>query len=111
MNNTLTALSLAAVLVFTTACAGFYSAPVVPGAAFIYADTKAPMDIDADSTNLGSKTGKAKVTTILGLLSFGDASTTAAAQNGGITTVRHLDYEFKNILGIYSEFTTVAKGD
>jgi hypothetical protein len=94
---------------FATGCA-FYSAPVVPAVAPIFTNTKAPLDIDYDETQLGSKTGKASVTAVLGF-SWGDASATAAARDGGITTIRHADYEYLNVLGIYSSFTTVVKGD
>ena len=30
---------------------------------------------------------------------------------GGIKTINHVDYEFSNILGVISEFTTVVYGD
>jgi hypothetical protein len=91
--------------------AGCYTAPVIPALAGVYTNTKAPMDIDYDETQLGSKTGKASTTTILGLVAWGDASAAAAAADGGITTIRHADYEFLNVLFIYQSFTTVVRGD
>jgi hypothetical protein len=82
---------------------------------------KAPLQVEAIGQKLGPKVGKAKVQGILigGLLFFagvppilawGDASVAAAAKNGGITQVQHLDYEILNILGIYVEFTVIAYG-
>jgi hypothetical protein len=102
--------------VLTTAAAlalvaGCFTAPVVPPVGFVFTNSQAPLDVDMNQTQLGSKTGKASVISILGLFSFGDASTATAARDGGITTIRHADYEFLNVLGIYQSFTTVVRGD
>ena len=48
---------------------------------------------------------------MLGLVSWGDGSTRAAAQDGGITTIRSADYEFVSYLGIDSKYTTIVHGD
>lgn len=101
---------LLAALLLTTGCA-FYSAPVVPALGWAYTNTQAPLDVDYDQTQLGSKTGRASVSSVLGLFAWGDASTTAAARDGGITTIRHADYEYLNVLGVYTTFTTVVRGD
>ena len=108
MRNALIGLALAAVTGISTGC---YTAPVMPPVAGVYSNIQAPLDIDANESTMGSKTVKSSVVAILGLFSFGDASTAAAAREGGITTIRHLDYEYFNVLGIYQRFTTVAKGD
>ena len=102
---------LGCLLCSTVGCAGFLTAPVVPPTAVIYTDMKAPMDVDLNSTSPGSKSGSASTQNILGLVSWGDASVEAAAADGGIGTVNHADYQFFNILGIYSKFTTVVHGD
>ena len=47
---------------------------------------------------------------ILGLVAWGDASAEAAAKDGGITIIEHVDYEYMNILFIYQRFTTIAHG-
>ena len=36
---------------------------------------------------------------------------TTAAANGGITTIKFVDYEVENILGVYGQYTTVVYGD
>ena len=48
-----------------------------------------------------------------GLLFFatGDASISAAMQNGGITRVHHVDYETLNILWLYAKYTTIVHGE
>jgi hypothetical protein len=72
---------------------------------------QAPLDIDNDQTQLGAKVGESSTQNVLGVVSWGDASTRAAAQAGGITTIRSADYEFYTVLGIYSKYTTIVHGD
>ena len=90
---------------------GCYAAPVIPPGGNVYSNISAPLDVDADGLGTGSKSGSSAVTSILGVVSWGDCSVEAAAGAGGISTVNQLDYEFFNILGIYQKFTTVAHGD
>lgn len=101
---------LAALLGVSTGCA-FYSAPVVPPVAGVFSNIEAPLDVDMDPTELGTKVGRSSASNILSLISFGDASIAGAAQRGGIQTIRHADYEYFNILGVYQRFTTVVHGD
>jgi hypothetical protein len=96
--------SICAAAVLVTGC---YTAPVMPPIAFVYMNTEAPLDHDLVDTKLGSKTGRASTTSILGIIATGDASAAAAARAGNISTIRHADYEYFNVLGIYQRFTTV----
>ena len=50
-------------------------------------------------------------TSILSMVATGDASIEAAMKNGGITKVHHVDWQAKNILGIYGEFKTTVYGE
>jgi len=75
----------------------------------IYTEIKSP--IAADGGVSYSKIGTAKSVSILGLVATGDASIKAAAANGRITTVKYVDYDVKNILGIYGEYITTVYGD
>ena len=111
MMRLIRASAIALVALSTTACAGFYTAPVVPPTAFVFTSIAAPMDVQFDETATGTKRGEASTTNVLGLVSFGDASARAAAQQGGITVVKHADYEFLSVLGIFSRFTTIVYGD
>ena len=77
----------------------------------IYCDTSAPLDIDFQATEMGSRVGQAASTAILGLVAWGDASVSAAAKSGGIKTVKHVDYNYVNVLWVYQRFTTMAHGD
>jgi len=78
----------------------------------LYSHILTPYDTNLDKTVLGQKTGKAAMYSVLGLVAWGDASTAAAAMQGGISTVNHMDKEFLNIVfGIYTETTTIVYGD
>jgi hypothetical protein len=56
------------------------------------------------------KVGRAEAWGIV-LFSTGDASISAAMQNGGITRVHHVDHETQNILGFWSKYTTIVYGE
>jgi hypothetical protein len=86
-----------------TGCAG-----VTPMTGTLYVDMKGPIAVGDASGS--SKVGTAKATAIIGIVT-GDASISAAMQNGGITKVHHVDSQVKNILGIYAEYTTTVYGE
>jgi len=98
-------------LILFTGCGVGYFGPVIPPQGLLFSGTSAPLDTDANNTNLGSKTGEASTHNILGLIAFGDCSVYSAARDGGLTTVNHIDCKYLNILGIYQCFTTVAYGE
>ncbi len=58
-----------------------------------------------------SKEGRATCTGILGLVAFGDCSIEAAAKDGGITKIESVTNESFSVLGIYTTYTTVVKGE
>ncbi|GBF51647.1 hypothetical protein LPTSP4_31850 [Leptospira ryugenii] len=62
-------------------------------------------------SNTGAKTGSACTYSILGLIAFGDASVTAAANSVGIAKVNTIDLEGLSILGLFSKQCTVIRGD
>jgi len=88
-----------------------YRAPVVPPVASSFNYTAAPMNLHLRKTRLGTKMGRSTASSILGLLSFGDATIAAAARAGGITTIHHADTELLNVLGIYARHTTIVYGE
>jgi hypothetical protein len=78
----------------------------------LYTHVYTPYDTNLDKTVLGQKTGTASMHEVLWLFAWGDAGTAAAAKNGGITTVNHMDKELFSVLfGIYAESTTIVYGD
>jgi hypothetical protein len=75
-----------------------------------YTEVKAPVGVAQGDLSY-SKVGTAKSTSILGMVATGDASIKAAAANGGISKVKYVDYDAKNILGLFGEYTTTVYGD
>jgi len=77
-----------------------------------YSQIQGPLDTNFDSTVLGSKVGKSHTRSVLWLFAWGDGGTRAAAENGGITTITHADFEYYIVLfGIYTRVSTVVYGD
>ena len=87
---------------------GCIAAPVVPPIGLVYTDLDAPL---APRGEVGSRRGTSTVTAFLFLVSTGDGSVRAAAKNGGIRDVKLVDYEYKNVLGVFQRYTTVVYGD
>jgi hypothetical protein len=54
--------------------------------------------------------GRAEAWGIL-VYATGDASISAAATNGGINRIHHVDDETMNILGIYAKYVTIVYGE
>lgn len=101
----------AGLLLGSTGCVGYYHAPVMPPQGGVYTKFEAPLDVDNDETRLGARKGMSSVRNVMGIVSWGDASTQAAAAQGDVEVIRHADYEFFNVLGFYSRFTTIVYGD
>lgn len=77
-----------------------------------YMNVKTPFDTNLDKTVLGEKTGESNCYSILWLVSWGDAGTAAAAKNGNITTINHMDQKALCVLfGLYYRHTTIVYGD
>jgi len=78
----------------------------------LYANYRAPMDVHVDNASLGKKEGRASRHSVLWLVSWGDAGVAAAARNGGLTTMTHMDSEiFQVLYGLYTQETVVVYGD
>ncbi len=92
-------------------CGGPWIAPVVPPQGLAFSSTEAPIDTDLNNTDLGSKMGKSSSICVLALFSFGDASISTAAQHGNIDIVKHADYRYLSVLGLFQSFTTIVYGD
>lgn len=77
----------------------------------LYTEVKVP-NLMGDGKDISySKVGVAKATSVLSLVATGDASVKAAAANANIKTIKYVDYDAKNILGFYGEYTTTVYGD
>lgn len=79
-----------------------------PTAGVLYSDSQA--GLTATSNQAGNRVGEACVSSILGLISSGDASIEAARRNGGITMISAVDESFFNVLFFYSKYCTIVRG-
>jgi len=78
----------------------------------LYTHVLTPYDTNLDKTVLGQKIGKASMHSVLWLVAWGDASTAAAAKQGNLAVVNHMDHELLSVVfGIYTESTTIVYGD
>lgn len=78
----------------------------------LYTHVKLPLDTDVAATRLGSKVGTASVHSVMWLFGWGDGGVSAAARNGQITTINHMDVETYVVLfGLYASNTTIVYGD
>jgi hypothetical protein len=92
-------------------CAGaaFIGRPVI-GTATLYASTAGSEFIN-EQTKLGTKSGEGCVTSILGIVTTGDASANEISRKAGINRVTHIDNKFENILGLYAKYCVTVYGD
>lgn len=78
----------------------------------ILTNIQVPLDTDLQNTELGEKTGESSFQSVLGLVSWGNAGTQAAAADGGITTLTHADQKIFSVLwGVYYRQSTVVYGN
>lgn len=95
-----------------TFAAMFFAAILLTGCVKLYANYNSTMDNHVDNTSLGNKEGRASRHTVLWLVSWGDAGIAAAAKDGGLVTMNHMDAEFFQFLyGLYTRETVVVYGD
>jgi hypothetical protein len=96
------------ILMGLTGCAGvaFMGQGVAQG--FIYTDATTPRH--ATENPLGKKKGEACATSILGIVTTGDATIRAAADAGGVKNISAVDAKIRNILGIVATYCTVVSG-
>jgi TRL (tRNA-associated locus)-like protein len=98
-------------LVLTLLCVA-----LVGGCALAQGPVMAPITLDmkgpvaAGPAATSPKVGRAEAWGVL-VFSTGDASISAAMQNGGITKIHHVDHETQNILGIWAKYTTIVYGE
>ena len=78
----------------------------------LYSHFKTPLDTDINKTVLGQKVGESSLYSVLWLFAWGDMSVAAAAKNGGITTLHHMDAEtFQILFGLYTRQSIIVYGD
>jgi len=80
-----------------------------PTTGVLYTDVKAPLAVTSNSGS--SKVGTGEITSILGIVSTGDASIESAAKSAGITKIHHVDYEAMSVIGVYAKYTVMVYGE
>jgi hypothetical protein len=76
----------------------------------LYTGIKLPVTATSNS-GVSSKTGEAECISVLSWVAIGDCSIDAAKKNGGITKVNTVDWDAKNILGIYGTYKVIVSGE
>jgi TRL (tRNA-associated locus)-like protein len=79
------------------------------GNGFAYTSVKGP--VATGTSTGGSREGRACASNYVGFVAVGDASIAAAKQQGGITSVAEVDHDSTSVLGVYSRFCTVVRGE
>jgi hypothetical protein len=78
----------------------------------MYSNIRFPLDEDLWKTELGSKVGVASNYSVAWLVAWGDAGVDAAAKNGDIKVVNHMDMGIESYLfGLYVRRDTIVYGD
>ena len=101
--TTLRTAALAAVFALGMAQVGCVYSHAGPG--LLYMDVKGPLGPSKGKP--GGKTGRACAQNLLGIAAMGDATINTAKRNGGVGTVRTVEYHSTNIVGI-GTFCTVV---
>jgi hypothetical protein len=88
---------------------------VSPPIGLIFTHYKAPIAIDLSETPVGDMEGESGAHYLREPFfgtsyAWGDASTNSAAQEGRLPKIEYIDYEYFQILGLYSKFTIKAHG-
>jgi len=77
-----------------------------------YSNISGPYDLNIENTEFGTKVGRASNYSVLWLVAWGDGGYKAAAENGGITVMKHSDYQVTQyLMGLYVKQTTIVYGD
>lgn len=64
-----------------------------------------------DADVAADRTGESCAQSILGLAAFGDASITAAKNNGGISRIAYVDHRTTNVLYFFGQYCTIVVGE
>ncbi len=95
-------------LLTLSACAtGSASSATGPG--FIYSDHYEGVMVTANQA--GRKRGEACTQNILGLVTSGDATLSAAMKRGSITVISSVDRYYNSVLGVWGKMCTIVTGN
>ena len=92
---------------------GMFTGCASLGGGIIYSDYKGPITTAPHIISKTAIVAEGEYTTILGLITFGDASVQSIAQKAGFTKVYRLDFEQTSLLGglIFSKYKVFVTGE
>jgi hypothetical protein len=96
------------VIAALTGCASFAFSGQGTAVGGLYVAAETPFAVT--NNDVGKKKGEACATSILGLVTTGDASIRSAADAAGIKNISAVDSNFMHILGLYSKYCVVVSG-
>ncbi len=67
--------------------------------------------VTATSNSVGYRVGTAKCVSVFGLFAGGDGGVSAAARNGNITKISHVDRKTVSVLGLFTTCTYYVYGE
>lgn len=103
MKKVLLFLAVASFAVMTTSCG------MMGG--MIYDGSTTPLEATGNTISKNAKVGTSSYTNILGAVTLGDGGINAAAKNGGITKISHIDRKNFSVLGIFAKYETTVYGE
>ena len=111
-----TVLLVAAVMLLTgcSSVAKKRPTPVANNPYLNITNTKGPVPISGASNHEQLKVGRAQAQGILALFAWGDASIKKAMENGNITKVHHVDYEYQKyscLFPFFEGYTVIVYGE
>lgn len=106
-----TLLSALLAVTLLTGCAGAVFAPKGAMQGMLFAENNSNVMVDDDEQAAFSKMGESCAKSILGWVTIGDSSVSAAAKKANITNVGVVDNHFFNVLGVYAEFCVQVHGN
>ena len=65
----------------------------------------------ATGNTLGTKVGTSSKAVLFGIAGWGDGGIDAAAKNGGIKKISHVDVKRSTIMGVWNQSTTIVYGE
>ncbi len=78
----------------------------------VYTHITMPLSTELNKTDLGHKRGEASMYSILWLFAWGDAGAAAAAKEGDVSVLTHMDREIYLVLfGLYARQVTIVYGE
>jgi len=107
MKKLIVCASAAALVILVAGCVG-PNAPLGGTYGMVYTDVSGA--VGATSNSGATKTGTAESQGVI-CVAWGDSSIKAAAANGGITKIQHVDYHVTSVLGLYTKTIVTVYGE